>query len=135
MEIHILTKDGDLEWKLENTKLCENRGFITFDVNNIRKGVKKAVAVMLSNYRISFSEPDNEHLEREKELLLGIYKDRIYTKHWRHIGIALGMTQHYLNNVENKKPRSLQEKVCIVLGRWLKDNPSRSLRHVQSVWN
>ncbi|XP_033758993.1 uncharacterized protein LOC117341246 [Pecten maximus] len=135
MELQILTKDGDLDWKLENSQLHESRQWITFYVNNIRKGVQKSIALMLSNYRISFSEPENRHLEREIDILIAIYRGRINTKPWRQIGVALGVPLHDLNALDARKPRSLQEKVCMVLGKWLKDNPRRSLREISSVWN
>ncbi|XP_033731503.1 uncharacterized protein LOC117321141 [Pecten maximus] len=80
MELQILTKDGDLDWRLENSEPHLNRHWITFYVNNISKGVQKSIAVMLSNYRISFSEPENRHLEREKDILIAIYRGRINTK-------------------------------------------------------
>ncbi|XP_060067809.1 uncharacterized protein LOC132548013 [Ylistrum balloti] len=134
MEIQLLTKTGDLEWRQESTWAPNNDRDNTVELDSLKAGVKMAVTIRLSDYIVSSAKITNRYLERERGTLLGIYKKNIPTKHWKQVGRSLGVPQHKLAKIENTKPRSLEEKACLVLRYWLRENHGRGLQDIQNIW-
>ncbi|XP_033751158.1 uncharacterized protein LOC117335333 [Pecten maximus] len=132
MELQILTKTGDLEWKKESTRTERHDNVV--ELKSLEAGVKAAITVSLSDYKTLFADASNQHLERGRKTLMNIYKGLIPAKHWRQIGKYIGVSEQQLARLENMKPRSLEEKTCLVLGHWLKKNNGRDLGEIKHIW-
>ncbi|XP_060074547.1 uncharacterized protein LOC132554253 [Ylistrum balloti] len=133
-EIKLLTKEGDLEWKEGVTGRQTAGKDLCVEIDSLQKGVKISVSACESNYVRNLARTANKCLDHNKKILFGIHRKFIPTKHWRQIGHALGFSQESLAKIENKKNRSLQEKTCVVLERWLRLNPGKNLYEILTDW-
>ncbi|XP_069119237.1 uncharacterized protein [Argopecten irradians] len=133
-EIKLLTKEGDLEWKEGVAGERTIQTDLSIQIGCLRKGVKTSVTVCESDYIDVLQGKAGRHLEHVKGILSGIYKKTIQTQNWRKIGSNLGIPQDRLTEIELKKPRTLEEKTCIVLQDWLQTNKGRGLHEIRKSW-
>ncbi|XP_033729893.1 uncharacterized protein LOC117319165 [Pecten maximus] len=133
-EIKLLTKVGDMEWKEGIPGTQTYPSDLSVQIDCLRRGVKTSITACESNYVIMLHRNSNRYLEHEMEILSEVYRKNIPTQYWRQVGCNLGLSQERLTQIEMKKPRTLEEKTCIVLQEWLKQNRGRGLYEIRESW-
>ncbi|XP_069105236.1 uncharacterized protein [Argopecten irradians] len=133
-EFKLMTKECDLDWKEGNPGARTLQTDLSVRMDCLKKSVKTSITVCKSDYLTVNLELYNNILDHQKGSLLCIYNKTIPTQHWRKIGRNLGFSQKWLTELEVRKPRTLEEKACVVLQKWLKKNKGRNLFDVRERW-
>ncbi|XP_033730017.1 uncharacterized protein LOC117319295, partial [Pecten maximus] len=133
-EIKLLTKEGDIEWKEALSGTQTYPSDLSVHIDCLRRGVKTSITASESNFVTSLQRKSDRCLEHEKRILLGVYRKHIPTQNWRKVGRNLGFSLERLTQIEMKKPRTLEEKTCIVLQEWVKQNRGRGLYEIRETW-
>ncbi|XP_069102137.1 uncharacterized protein [Argopecten irradians] len=131
-EFKLMTKEGDLEWKEGTPGARTFQTDLSVQIVYLKESVKTSITVCKSDYvRLLHKK---KYLDQQRGLLLCIYNKTIPTQHWRKIGRNLGFSQKWLTELEVHKPRTLEEKACVVLQQWLRENKGRNFFDVRELW-
>ncbi|XP_033730023.1 uncharacterized protein LOC117319299 [Pecten maximus] len=130
----MLTKVGDMEWKEGIPGIQTYPSDLSVQIDCLRRGVKASVTACESNFTVALQRKSNIFPEQEKRILSAVYRKTIPTQHWRQVGRNLGLSHERLTQIEMEKPRTIEEKTCIVLHEWLKQNRGRGLYEIRETW-
>ncbi|XP_069103974.1 polycystin family receptor for egg jelly-like isoform X2 [Argopecten irradians] len=131
-QFKLMTKQGDLEWKEGNPGARTFQTDLSVQIDCLKESVRTSITVCKSGYLTLFHK--KTYLDHQKGILLCIYNKTITTQHWRKIGRNLGFSQKWLTELEVRKPRTLEEKACVILQQWLRGNGGRNLFDIRERW-
>ncbi|XP_069104885.1 polycystin-1-like protein 2 [Argopecten irradians] len=131
-EFKLMTKEGDLEWKEGIPGPRTFQTDLSVQIDSLKESVKTSITVCKSDY-VSLLHK-KAYPDKQKGIMLCIYNKTIPSQHWRKIGRNLGFSQKWLTDLEVRKPRTLEEKACVVLQKWLRENKGRNLFDVRDLW-